>query len=976
MKNFFLVLSLAVCLCSSVVSQDPLAISSEDLWVENTYAQMTLNDRIAQLFMVRAYSHKDKTHIESIKNLIKKNKIGGLCFFQGNPTEQAILINQYQELSETPLWIAMDAEWGLGMRFKEQAISYPRQLTLGALRNNDLLYEMGLDIARQCKRIGIHINFAPVVDINNNPNNPVINDRSFGEDRYNVSTKSYTYMKGLQDGGIIACAKHFPGHGDTDVDSHLDLPVIYHDKKRLDSIELMPFKMLTDNGLQGVMVAHLNVPSIDSRKNRPTTLSNNAIEKLLQQEIGFEGIVFTDALDMKGVTKHFKEGEIELEAFKAGNDVLLLSVAVAKGIERIRKAIEEEDISEERLAASVKKILRAKYQLGLVLKPEIPAIEKIAEDINTNLSIALKSKMYRDAITLVKNNDQLLPLKDVSGLKFASLSIGATEKTLFQERLSSYADVKHYQAAKKMNASQRQILIEQLEDKDLVFVSFHDMSKYVTKNYGIDQGSIRFLERLSSKTKVVLCMFGSPYALSKIGNLPWVLMAYDEDPLAQDMAAQAIFGAQTFKGRLPVTASPEYTYGDGFETNSLHRLAYGIPELVGVSSDTLASIDTIVAEMIAEKAASGCQVLISRNGQVIFHKAYGTHTYENLQPVKLDDIYDVASLTKVLSSTISMMKLYEEEKIDLLDPIRKYLPETDTTNKANIIIEDMMAHYAGLPGWIPFYRSTVDSENDNALLDKYYRKANGNGFDISVANNLFLRTDYKDTIWSKILNVDLRSSRDYRYSDLGFYLIHQIINRVTGMPINEYVDRQFYKPLGLKRTGYLPLLKHDPKFIVPSENDDYFRSQILQGHVHDMGAAMLGGVSGHAGLFSNAYEVGVLMQMLLNGGYYGGVQYLKPKTIERFTNRFYRSTRRGIGWDMRELDPEKTINMSDKASRSTFGHLGFTGTGAFSDPEEGIIYVILSNRTFPSMENNKFGRNEYRPRIQSVIYEALMDNDE
>jgi beta-glucosidase-like glycosyl hydrolase/CubicO group peptidase (beta-lactamase class C family) len=926
--------------------------------------------------MIRAYSHKDKAHVESIKKLIKEHKIGGLCFFQGNPVEQARLINDYQELSDLPLWTSIDAEWGLGMRFKDQAISYPRQLTLGAMRNNDLLYEMGLDVARQCKRIGIHINFAPVVDINNNPDNPVINDRSFGEERYNVATKSYAYMKGLQDGGIIACAKHFPGHGDTDVDSHLDLPIIHHNKNRLDSIELMPFKMLADHGLQSVMVAHLNVPAIDARKNRPTTLSHEAVDQLLKRELGFGGIVFTDALDMKGVTKHFKDGEIELEAFKAGNDVLLLSVAVAKGINRIQKAIESGKISEDRLAHSVKKILRAKYRLGLILTPEIEDIDNILVDLNHNKSTALKSKMYRDALTLVKNNHQLLPLKDVAGLQFASLSIGAKKQTPFQDRLSSYADVVHFQTDKKMNANQRQTLIEHLEEKDLVFVGLHDMSKYASKNFGLDPGAIQFIDRLSTKTKVVLCLFGSPYALSKIGDLPWVMVAYEEDPIAQDLAAQAIFGAQAISGRLPVTASVNYSFGSGIETNSLNRLAYGVPEIVGLSSDTLAAIDTIVAEMILEKAASGCQVLIAKNGQIVFHKAYGTHTYDKVKPVKLEDMYDLASLTKVLSSTISMMKLYEQGKINLLDPVRKYLPETDTTNKANIIIEDMMAHYAGLPGWIPFYRSTIDQENDNAKLDTYYRKKTEGKFEIHVAKNLYLRSDYRDTIWNKILNVDLRNSRDYRYSDLGFYLVHEIVHRVTGIPINEYVDRQFYKPLGLKRTGYLPLSKHELNSIVPSEQDEYFRFQTLQGHVHDMGAAMLGGVSGHAGLFSNSYEVGVLLQMLLNGGNYGGVQYLQPKTIARFTNRFYRSTRRGIGFDMKELDVDKTINMSDKASRSTFGHLGFTGTGAFADPEEGIVYIFLSNRTYPTMENRKFGKNEYRPRIQSVIYEALMDNDQ
>mgnify|MGYP000017331300 CR=1 FL=1 len=964
-------ITLLIILLFYSISQKVHSQSAQDVWVDSIYQKLTLDEKIGQLFMIRAYAKDDQSEIKKNIEIIEKYNVGGICFFQGTPQKMALLNNKYQQISKTPLLISIDGEWGLGMRYPDSSISFPRALTLGAIQDNNLIYQMGRKIAEHCKRIGIHLNFAPVVDVNNNPKNPVINNRSFGEDRYNVAAKSYAYMKGMQDEGVMACAKHFPGHGDTDVDSHLDLPVINHSRARLDSVELMPFRSMIQQGIGSIMVAHLHIPVLDNRKNRPTTLSKNAITSVLRNELAFNGLIITDAMEMKGVTKHFKPGEADKEAFLAGADILLLPEDIKDGVNEIKKAIEEKTISEERLEASVKRILRAKYIHGLANWENIN-IEGIDKDINDGESLALIEELIENAITVAKDDPNLLPIQKLEGSKFASISIGTDQQTPFQNRISDYVKCKHISMSKGASPSIKKDILKQLKGYDYVLVGMHDMSKYASKNYGIELKDISFLKELSKEHKVIICLFGSPYALKYFETFPSVVVSYEDDNIFQDLTVQAIFGANDIKGRLPVTSSKQYQYGNGAYKSSIGRLGYSVPERVGMDSETLAGIDQIVEEMIKEKAAPGCQVFVAKNNKVVFDKAYGYFTYDKKHQVQKDDIYDVASVTKVCASTVSLMKLYDEKKFDINARVDRYIAEADTCNKGDLNIKRVLAHHAQLVGWIPFYTSTVsDSRKNPKPLDKYYSSKRTDGYTIPVADNLFLRTDYRDTMWSKIYASDLRTEKGYRYSDLAFYFMYRAIQNITGRPFQEYVDSEFYAPMGLSNTGYLPLEKHLKKNIAPSENDMYFRKQVIQGHVHDMGAAMLGGVCGHAGLFSTAKEIGTIFQMLINGGYYGGKQYIKPETIRLFTTRYPESTRRGIGFDMKELDPNKSLNMSELASDQTFGHLGFTGIAAFADPVHDLVYVFVSNRTFPSMTNYKFGRNEYRPRVQSQIYQAM-----
>ncbi len=937
-------------------------------WVDSVFNSLSVEERLGQLFMIRAHSDRGPNHIKNVETQIKKYRIGGLCFFQGTPEKHTDLINQYQKLSKVPLLIAIDGEWGLGMRMKASTISYPRQLMLGAIQDNRLIYEMGREIARQCRRVGIHVNFAPVADINNNPENPVINTRSFGEDRFNVATKSYMYMKGLQDGGVLACAKHFPGHGDTNVDSHHDLPVIPHSIDRLDSLELYPFKALISQGVQSFMIAHLSVPALDDTKNRPTTLSKKVVTSLLKDQLQFKGLVFTDALEMKGVTKHFKPGEVAAEALVAGNDILTLPEDIDASMKSIKKYIAEGKLDVEDLNKRVKKILLAKYKYGLTHYQSLN-LEHIRKDLTTPHAKIIKRKLIENALTLVRNKDNLIPFKNLDKIKIASLSIGATSITPFQNSLNNYGKISHYQVGREIGESQFLSLISKLKKKDVVIIGLHDMSSYASKDFGLTRSIKAFLKALNEETKVVLTVFGNPYSLKYFDDLDYLLQAYEEDEMVQDLAAQALFGVFSIKGRLPITASQKSKFNHGIITNPLIRLGYDLPESVGLNTAALNKIDALMQKTIDTAATPGGVILVAKDGKIVFQKAYGHHTYKKRKNTKVSDIFDMASVTKIAAATISVMKLVDEGKIDINKPLSDYLPELKNTNKSSIIIKDMMAHIAGLKPWIPFFEQTIDKRK--RPLPAYYRFGPNNGYHTPVAMNMYMKTDYEVEIWKQIYESEVQPKGQYVYSDLGFYLIAQMIKQITGKNIDKYVQETFYEPLGLSAATYNPLEKFSKNQIVPTEEDRYWRQRKIHGYVHDMGAAMLGGVSGHAGLFANANDIAIIMQMLLNQGYYGGQQYFSPETVKLFTQRHPSSTRRGIGFDMYELDPDRDPNLSKKASANTFGHLGFTGTAVWADPDNNLIYVFLSNRTYPTMKNRKLYEGDFRPRIQGLIYEAI-----
>jgi beta-N-acetylhexosaminidase len=985
-----------------VYNQDikPPFIGVGSFWVDSVFNSLTLDEKIAQTFMVAAYSNKGTEHQQQISSLIKQYNIGGLLFFQGGPVRQAQLTNIYQSAAKTPLLIAMDAEWGLAMRI-DSTVAFPYQMMLGAIQDNQLIYEMGADIARQLELMGVHMSFSPVVDVNNNPDNPVINARSFGEDRVNVARKGVAYMMGLQDNHILACAKHFPGHGDTDTDSHLALPVINHSMQRLDSLELYPFKTLIYSGVSGVMVAHLHIPAMDSTEGLASTLSPLIIDSLLIKQIGFKGIVVTDALNMKGVSDYFEPGELEVRALQAGNDILVMPADVPKAIESVKKAISKGQLTEEIINAKCRKILEAKYWSG-AWKKTLVDTKNIVNKLNATNTQLLLRKLIEASLTLVKNDNRLVPFQRLDTLKIASVTIGGNANSKFATTLSLYTKVDKYYITENSSTEEINQLISKLKNYNVVIAGIVNTNIKAAQNFGVSSKEIAFVDSLSAMTNVVVDIFGNPYALRKFNNLnavKCILVSYQDMPLIQDLSAQLLFGGINAKGFLPVSIGNGFTSGTGFETYDRSRLKYTIPEEAGMSSSALDSIEIIANEAIAQKAIPGCQIIVARNNKVIYNQSFGYHTYTKTDSVLNTDLYDIASITKIAATVPSLMRLYEEKKIGIDNKLSDYLPFLDSTNKENIILKDILTHQARLEPWVPFYVSTLEKLYPEEELystkqsDIYAYKVAKNRymtkqvtykdsvfshipdsvFCIEVTAGMYMNKAYRDTIIEQIKNSELSPKNGYKYSDLGFIMFYMMVEKITGEPFDVYVNKHFYAPLGAYTMGYKPLDRFPKNEIIPTENDLLFRKQLIQGYVHDPAAAMLGGVSGHAGIFCTANDLAKLMQMYLNKGIYGGERYFEESTIDYFTTAPYASqgNRRALGFDKAGLNGNN-VTACPEASVNSFGHTGFTGTITWVDPDNGLLYVFLSNRVFPDADNTSLLDLNTRLRIQTVIYNSII----
>lgn len=943
----------------------------ESPWVDSVLASMSIEEKIGQLFMVAAYSNKDERHFSKIDKLIKEQHIGGLIFFQGGAGREIDLTNRYQAQSKFPLLIAGDWEWGLSMRL-DSTVMFPRQMMLGAIQDDSLIYNMGTEIARQIKRIGGHVNFAPVVDINNNPKNPVIGSRSFGEDRERVYSHALQYMKGLQDHKILAVAKHFPGHGDTDVDSHKALPIISHNKARLDSIELYPFRKLFKKGMGGVMVAHLFVPVLDSTANTATTLSHKVSTELLKEEMGFKGLAFTDALNMKGVSKYYDPGIADLKALLAGNDVLLFPKDVPNAIARIKTALAKKQLNIAELELHVRKILAVKYWAG-AHEFEPISKENIHKDLNNEDVWLMQQTLVEKALTVVRNENNILPLKALDTLNIASVSIGDFSTNKFQRTLKLYSQVDDFQMKKFPTDEEFNTLKKKLSNYNLVIFSFNKTNRSPRKNYGISRKSIALLEGYAKEKAVIVDVFANPYVLKKfksIDHFKAIIVSYNNWTITQKSSAQLIFGGIPALGKLPVGINSTYPLGHGESYGTGTRLKYTYPKDAGIDESKLYKIDSIVINSIREGAFPGCQVLAARNGKVFYNKSFGYCTYDKKQGVTNGHLYDLASMTKILATTASLMKMQDENIFDVNQTLGYYLPEIDTTNKADLVIKNVLLHQARLKPWIPFYLKTIDSDSIKSAV---YHATPSGAWTVPVADSMFISKTYKDTIFKEILNSDLRKKNEYKYSDLGYYLIQRIIEKETQTPLDKYAEQSFYKSLGANHLSYTPLNKFSENDIVPTEDDHYFRNQLVRGYVHDMGSAMMGGVGGHAGLFSNANDVAKMMQMFLNKGKYAGRQYLSEDVVEQYTScQNCPTNRRGLGFDKRQMDTNKIGPTCDLVSAKSFGHTGFTGTMAWGDPETGILYVFLSNRINPSSENIKLIKLHTRTHIQEVLNEAIL----
>ena len=975
MKRFLFSLVLLLASASmkgGTIIQPPFYSEQAERWADSVLATLSPDERISQLMMVSVYSNRDSSHLRDIRKMVTDWGIGGIIFFQGGPVREALMTNELQKASKIPLLVGIDGEWGLSMRL-DSTVRFPRQMTMSATTDDSLIYEMGKMVAKQCNRMGIHTNFSPDLDVNNNPLNPVIGSRSFGDDPETVYRRSLMYMNGLHAGRILTTGKHFPGHGNADTDSHLALPMINQSRSGLDSVELYPFRKLINDGLGGVMVAHLNVPSLDSTPNLPSTLSRPIVTDLLKNQLSFKGLIFTDALTMKGVSACYKPGQLEKLALMAGNDILLCLEDVHKAVEEIHFAVQNCEIDESEINEKAKKLLMVKYWCGLNNYTTIDTTGLIA-DLNSPDAIALQRRLYEKSITLLSNRDSVLPIHFKDSLRIASVCIGDLKGNAFQRQLSAYLPVEWFAEDKDAPVSVFSALFSYLENFDLVILSMHGTSMKAQNNYGIPEAARVFIDSVLTRYKTIFVDFGNAYTLSRFTALDKaaaVVLAYEDFPLTHSITAQTIMGGLKIGGKIPVNSTAEIRRNNGLETGMPTRLSYGTPEEAGLSTEGLSRIDSIVTGAIRAQAMPGCQVLVARHGKVVYQKAFGTKTYGSADSVRTTDLYDIASVTKVAATALATMKLFDMKKIDLNQPLSKYLTRLKSTNKKGLTIKEILAHQAGLQAWIPFYKQTM---NGSAYRDGIYSRQLKDNFTIRVADSLYLNSTYTDSLSSWIMNSEVKDRGKYVYSDLGPILMKITTEKITGKAFDQFLNENFYRPLGLTRFGFSPRKKYPLSEIVPTENDTIFRKQLVRGDVHDPAAAMMGGVSGNAGIFSDANDLAVLMQMLLNKGTYGGVRYLNPNTVDLFTrSQFVQNhNRRGLLFDKPEPDSSKSSPCAKECSPLTFGHQGFTGTCVWVDPKYDLIYIFLSNRVNPDAGNDKLVRLNVRTSIQSAIYKAIL----
>ncbi len=840
-------------------------------WVDSVFNTLSPDERIAQLIFVAAYSNKDIVHEVEITDLVRKYKIGGLIFFQGDPLKQAILTNFYQSQSKVPLLIAMDGEWGLGMRLNN-IMKFPYKMSLGAIADDSLIYAMGCAVANQCKRLGVHINLVPVVDINNNPKNPVINHRSFGEDKRNVTSKAAMYMTGLQDNGILA------------------------------------------------------------------------------------------------------------RAILTGSDILEFTKNVPQAIMKIKKNIKEGLISQEEIDNRCRKVLSMKYRAGLNDFKKINT-ENLTADLNPVSSKLLNRKLIKASLTVLRNNEDLVPLKNLDQVNIATLMLGASVLTPFQSMLEKYTRMEHFYWTEDMDTLATNKLFVTLQSFDLLVVGISDLNQIPYKDFGVTEKMKQFLKQVIQSNQTLVVVFGNAYSLDKfkgIETAKGLILTYQDGSLYQELAAQVIFGGIGAGGKLPVNVNEYFKLNDGIKTPGGIRLSYTLPEAAGMNSKVLdKKIDSIALTGIREKAFPGCQVLAAHEGAIIFHKCYGFQTYNNLIPVKKTDLYDFASVTKITGPLPALMKLYDNEKIDLNEKFSYYWPDFKRSNKSEIVVRDVLAHQASLIPYISYWKNTIRKngkfkwhtlKRDSSLL-----------FPVKVNNKLYLHKNYLNKIYRAIRKSPIRENNDYTYSGLSFILYPKIIENLTGISYETYLKRNFYRPLGAFTLTYNPANHFPLARIIPTEYDDFFRTEQIHGYVHDEAAAMMGGISGNAGLFGTANDLAKLMQMYLNMGVYGGKRFISEDTLKEFTRYQFadNKNRRGLGFDKPLLENQKLnpdeIYPTISASSGSFGHSGFTGTFTWVDPEKELLYVFFSNRVYPTRENQKIYDLNIRTSILQVLYDAIFE---
>lgn len=919
-------------------------------WAETQLAQMTLEQKVSQLFSSYAYGHftsEDDPAYERLVDLVENFEVGSLIFFQGDPMAQAAITNDLQLRSRVPLLISQDMEWGPGMRL-ENTTKLPRTMALGATRDPDLAYAAGYVTAQEARALGVQQIYAPVADVNNNPRNPVINVRSFGETPELVSEMVTAFVKGAQDGGVIATAKHFPGHGDTAVDSHYDLPIVPHNRSRLDSLELVPFRAAVDAGIMSIMTAHLALPELEPDNRVPATLSPKVMRPLLRDNLGFQGLIVTDALRMRGVTKYFGVGEAAIRALEAGADMLLLTDDEYAARQAILSAITSGRLTADRIDSSVRKILQAKAWAGLT-DQQMVDLATVHKQVMTQPNQSVSETIARQSLTLLRNQDHLLPLLDTSKrLHVITLNDGddTSMGQYFVRQLRQQTDARISSSLidRRSNAANIQQVLARARTHDVILVPAFSYVRSGNETIGLPDKHRSFLNRLIATNKpVVLISFGNPYMVTGLPKQPAAyLTAYGGADASQKAVAQALFGRSSIAGKLPVTIPEHHSYGDGIDLPQV-ALRRGYPEEVGMASEALTRVDSLIRASIQARTFPGAAVAIGRRNVLVKMEGYGYYTYDSEQPVTQQSRFDMASLTKVVATTTATMKLYESGLLALDDTVSHYLPAFGQNGKEAVTIHHLLTHTAGLPPFRPFHTLGVTSRE--AVLDTIMatRLDNPPGF-------------------------------ESRYSDFSMITLALVIEKITGQDFASYAKKAIFDPLGMKNTGFRPAGQPDTT-IVPTEVDDYFRNRLIQGEVHDETAWILGGTAGHAGLFSTVEDLSQFAYMMVNGGRVHGEPFLKEETIRLFTTPID-STRerhtRALGWDTKS--PEGYSSAGELFGPNSFGHTGFTGTSLWIDTDQQLFAILLTNRVYPTRDNR--GLTPIRPAFADIAYEAVKKKPE
>lgn len=941
--------------------------SAEVNWVDSVFRTLNNSEKIGQLFMIPVSISADGSELNDVESKIKNREVGSIFIKSGSPVLQARFVNEMQTETSVPLLVAMDAEWGLG-KSMDSTINFPRGLILGALRNDSLIYELGKEIAHELKLVGVNMNFAPIPNISHITSTSPINYQSYGDNKFRVAQKSFMYMKALQDNKVLSCARYFPVKGITIRDVQKGTPSI---QLTVDSTEVYPYQFLFNNGLSGVAPAVAEFPMFYSNVNliKKNNYGSSSLASLftsdwMEKKMGFKGLTFADIPSLKFNSGKYKAGEAELLAFQSGNDILIDPLDIGPAVRKIKKLIRKEKVYEEHLNASVKKILHAKYKAGLSEKHVLNTYNLVAE-LNRPQAKILNEKLYTSAITVARDEEGIIPLRNLENKRFAYLTV-ETEKPNeeFYHALNKYVSISYFVTTGNEDQAE---LIRTLSTHEVILVSIFPQTSEATlaRLDGL-------LRNLSSSRSIIFCDFGNENFLKKNNDLGTIITTYVNTKDSKKEVAEIVFGATGASGVIPATFSQSLKQGSGFVTPKLDRLQWALPEKAGMDENVLKKIDLIAMEAIDKKATPGCQVLVAKDGKVVYEKTFGTLSYENTKPVTEETIYDLASLTKVLATLQVVMFMHDKGLIDIYKKASVYLPELKNTNKKDVTIVDILTHQAGLLPFIPLWNQTV---KDSIFLPQYYNRSKRPEYPLQVSSDLYATNTLRDSVWmwiekSKLLEKMPRTGFTYRYSDLGFMMLLRLAERVLNQPLEDFLQQNFYEPLGASTTGFTPLNNFPTTIIAPTEVDKIYRRSLVQGTVHDERAAMMGGISGHAGLFSNANDLAKLGQMLLQEGYYGGYQYFKPETVRLFTAKQFDKSRRGLGWDKPIQSDWSNSPTSILASPKTFGHTGFTGTCMWIDPEFNLVYIFLSNRVYPD-RNTKLINLNIRSRIQDVIYQSI-----